>query len=303
MVSVPPALESLLGPPEGEPEALGGGITNRNYRVRFGGRDCVMRLAGPKTELLGIDRRCERMATEAAAALGIAPAVVAFLEDPPCLVTEFIPGRALARDDLSGPDVLAELAVDLMTIHDAGSIPSAFSPFAVIDLYRARAQQHGAVVPGAFGDLRAGARRIERALDPAHPENAPVLCHNDLLSANFLHDGERVRIIDWEYAGMGNRYFDLGNLSVNNGLDEEAQATLLEAYFGEPPDSRRLACVRLMRFMSDFRESMWGVVQSAVSELDFDFSGYVEKHFARLGATAADPRFKAWLQEARAAGA
>ncbi len=298
MVSVPPALESLLGPPEGEPEALCGGITNRNYRVRFGGRDCVMRLAGPKTELLGIDRRCERMATEAAAALGIAPAVVAFLEDPPCLVTEFIPGRALARDDLSGPDVLAELAVDLMTIHDAGSIPSAFSPFAVIDLYRARAQQHGAVVPGAFGDLRAGARRIERALDPAHPENAPVLCHNDLLSANFLHDGERVRIIDWEYAGMGNRYFDLGNLSVNNALSEAGDEWLLECYWGEQCTRRRFACVRLMRIMSDFREAMWAVLQGALSEIDFDFASYAQEHLERVSAGLADPRFGVWLQDA-----
>ena len=81
---------------------------------------------------------------------------------------------------------------------------------------------------------------------------------------------------------MGDRYFDLGNFAVNNELDGDGEASLLEAYFGEPPDARRLDDLRLMRFMSDFREAMWGVVQSAVSELDFDFEDYAATHFARL---------------------
>ena len=97
---------------------------------------------------------------------------------------------------------------------------------------------------------------------------------------------------------MGDRYFDLGNFAVNNELDEDDESRLLEAYFGEPADARRLAALRLMRFMSDFREAMWGVVQSAVSDLDFDFAGYGAEHFERLRATAADPRFERWLEEA-----
>ena len=98
---------------------------------------------------------------------------------------------------------------------------------------------------------------------------------------------------------MGNRYFDLGNLAVNNGLDEDAEAVLLEAYFGEAPDSRRLASLHLMRYMSDFRESMWGVVQSAVSDIDFDFDAYAADHFARLRETEDHPDFSRWLKEAR----
>ena len=97
------------------------------------------------------------------------------------------------------------------------------------------------------------------------PEHEPVPCHNDLLAANFIRGGEQhLWIVDWEYAGMGDRYFDLANFAVNNELDEaRPRSTLLEAYFGEPPDARRLSTLRLMKFMSDFREAMWGVVQTA----------------------------------------
>jgi thiamine kinase-like enzyme len=130
-----------------------------------------------------------------------------------------------------------------------------------------------------------------------------VPCHNDLLAANFLNDGTRIHIVDWEYAGMGDRYFDLGNYAVNNELDEDRERALLEAYFGEPADARRYASLRLMRFMSDFREAMWGVVQTGISELDFDFEGYAAKHFGRLSEAGADPRFEEWLREADASAA
>ena len=130
------------------------------------------------------------------------------------------------------------------------------------------------------------------------PEHAPVPCHNDLLTANLLHDGARVRIVDWEYAGMGDRYFDLGNLSVNNDFDDADDEALVTAYFGDSTP-RRLAGVKLMRIMSSFREGMWGVVQTAISALDFDFAAYGDEHLTRVAAGLADPRFPTWLEDAR----
>ena len=124
---------------------------------------------------------------------------------------------------------------------------------------------------------------MERARGPV-PERP---CHNDLLTANFIDDGSRIRIVDWEYAGMGDVFFDLANFAVNNGLGEAESTELLHAYFGEvtPAHERSLP---LMRFMSDFREAMWGVVQQALSDLDFDFRGYADQHFERLERTAAE---------------
>jgi Choline/ethanolamine kinase len=122
---------------------------------------------------------------------------------------------------------------------------------------------------------------------------------NDLLNANFLHDGQRIRIVDWEYAGMGDRYFDLGNFSINHECEETDDFHLLAGYFGEPVTDRRIAIVRLMRIMSDFREAMWGVVQSVSSTLEFDYEDYAARHFARLLESAAGPRFAAWTRMAR----
>ena len=123
--------------------------------------------------------------------------------------------------------------------------------------------------------------------------------HNDLLPANFLRDGDRMQVIDWEYAGMGDRWFDLGNFAVNNELDDDQEALLLEAYFGEPANDQRRATLKLFRFMSDFREAMWGVVQAGVSELEFDFRDYAQKHFDRLEKARSDPRFEGWIEAAR----
>jgi len=299
LITLPLALNDVLGPPEGQAEPLSGGITNHNLRVRYGGRDVVVRMAGKDSALLGIDRDCERKATAAAAAAGIGPEVVTFLREPEVLVTAFIPGRTLTRGDLGRPDVIAEVAVALWEVHGGPPIPNRFSAWDIVDHYAAIAAEHGAGTPGTFGDLRAGARRICAALDPAHPEHAAVPCHNDLLPGNFIHDGERLRIVDWEYAGMGNRYFDLANLSVNNGLSVAGDEWLLECYWGEPCTRRRLAAVRLMRIMSDFREAMWGVVQSAISDIDFDFAAYAEEHFERVRSGFEDPRFAVWLEDAR----
>jgi thiamine kinase-like enzyme len=111
-----------------------------------------------------------------------------------------------------------------------------------------------------------------------------------------MRDGEVV-IVDYDYAGVGDRFFDLGNLAINNGMSEDAQRRLLERYFVEvrPVHVARQA---LMRIMSDFREAMWGVVQQAISELDFDYVGYADKHFARCLASIGDERFGAWVHDA-----
>jgi thiamine kinase-like enzyme len=291
-------LTALLGPREGGVVPLEGGITNRNYRLNFGGHEYVVRLPGKRTEVLGIDRQAECQANDAAAQLGMAPQVAAMLEEPPCLVTAFVKGRELTAEELRRPDTLEEVAHALRAFHDSNTeLPTSFDSFRLVDDYAARVRGHGGEPPEEFEQARARAQSIEKAVQ-GQPEHAPAPCHNDLLTANFLHDGERVQIIDWEYAGMGDRFFDLGNFAVNNELEEDDQERLLEAYFGEPPDHRRRASLKLFRFMSDFREAMWGVVQTSVSELDFDFRGYAGKHFQRLARTGADERFDTWVREA-----
>ncbi len=292
-------LAALLGKREGAVVQLEGGITNRNFRVNFGGTDYVVRLPGKKTNALGIDREAERIATKAAAGLGIAPKVAAMTEDPPCLVTCFVPGHRVSAEELRRPELLESVAADLRAFHDSQTeLPTTFDTVELAESYARIAAEHDIEPPAAYEDAHRRATAIRKAV-AGNPEHAPVACHNDLLTANFILDGERVQLIDWEYAGMGDRWFDLGNFAVNNELADEHEERLLSTYFGEPPDARRRATLRLFRFMSDLREAMWGVVQSAISELDFDFTGYATKHFERLEAIASNPHFEDWLQEAR----
>jgi thiamine kinase-like enzyme len=290
-------ISARLGELEGEPVALTGGITNRNYKVRFAGSDFVVRLPGKDTDLLGIDRPAEKAAGELAARAGVGPAVVAMLEDPPCLVTEFVVGEPMQAEELREPEALAEAAAVLRALHSCDErLPVEFSCFRIVETYAARMADRGAEVPSSYEWAMAAAHRIEATL--VGPEHEPVPCHNDLLSANFIRSPRGIRLIDWEYAGMGDRYFDLGNFAVNNELDPGQEADLLAAYFESAASGRRLATLRLMRFMSDFREAMWGAVQGTISDLDFDFHDYCAKHFDRMRSAADDGRHEALLEEA-----
>jgi thiamine kinase-like enzyme len=290
---------ALLGPRQGSVVQLEGGITNRNFRVNFGGTDYVVRLPGKRTEVLGIDRTAECIANSAAAELGIAPGVAAMLQDPPCLVTMFVEGREMTADELREPGTLAEIGRDLRRFHDSDTeLPTGFDSFDLVEEYARTGREHGSEPPEGYDDALEAARAIRKAIE-GDATHEPVPAHNDLLTANFLLDGDRLQLIDWEYAGMGDRWFDLGNFAVNNELNDEQEAQLLEAYFGEPPDERLRATLKLFRFMSDFREAMWGVVQRGVSELDFDYDGYTRKHFDRLEKARSDPRFEDWIGAAR----
>jgi thiamine kinase-like enzyme len=293
-------LEAQLGTAEGEPTVLGGGITNHNFRARFGGREVVVRLPGNDTELLGSDRPGEREANSLAAAAGVAPAVLAHLDDPVVLVTEFVKGPTMEAEELREPRALEDVAVALRKIHGCGAqLDARFDAFRLVEDYAATTRSRGGEVPAAYDRAHAAAARIEVA--PALDGGGAVLCHDDLLAANFIDTPAGIRIVDWEYAGMGNRWFDLGNFAVNNELGPAEEEAFLNAYLGTAPSPADLAALRLMRLMSDFREAMWGVVQLAISDLDFDFEEYAAKHFDRLLAAIDDPGFESLLEDAGAA--
>jgi len=267
-------------------EVLGGGITNHNVKVELDGETYVLRVAGKDTGLLGIDRGVELAATRAAAALGIGPDVVRFVEPEGWLVTRFVPGEIPSLGRMREAEMLERVARALGLLHGSAAIPGGFDSFRVVEEYRNTAVGRGGTIPADYEWAHELAGRIQRL----RAADTVVPCHNDLLNANFLDDGERLVVVDWEYAGMGDRFFDLANFAVNHELDAAGRRHLLESYFGEPRAEDE-AALELMRFMSDFREAMWGVVQTAVSELDFDFGGYASEHFERLRRTADEPTF------------
>ena len=276
---------------------LSGGITNRNFRVDATGTSerWVIRLAGNDTHLLGISREVEHAATVAAAGVGVGPEVTAFIRPEGYLVTRFIVGSPVTDDAVHLPETLGRVADSLRRIHDGPAIPGLFVPLRIVEAYRALALARGVRIPPEYQVAAATGRRIELALLSNPLELRP--CHNDLLNANFIDDGARIRIIDWEYAGMGDPFFDLGNFSINHELSADEDELLLTAYDGEIRRDR-LARLTLMRVVSDFREAMWGVLQQGISTLDIDFVEYASAKFDRLLANAATPRFERSLREA-----
>ena len=272
-------------------EELGGGITNRNFKITLDGESYVLRLGGKDTELLGIDRDIEHGASRAAAAVGIGPEVIAFVEPEGWLVTRFVEGRPAPPKELATPEGLAEVAAALRRFHDGPPIAGVFDSFRVVEAYRETAAARGVAIPDAYAQAKEVADRIEQT----RAGEGPRPCHNDLLNANFIRGDGRLWIVDWEYAGMGDRFFDLANFAANHELDAAGKEELLRAYFGEL-GAEDAAALELMRFMSDFREAMWGVVQQGISELDFDFVAYATEHFDRLLRTADEPSFLAALE-------
>ncbi len=276
--------------------ALSGGITNRNFLVTIPGADdrYVIRLAGNDTHLLGISREVEHAATVAAAGVGVGPEVTAFIRPEGYLVTRFIDGSPVSDVTVHQPATLERVAQSLRRIHEGPAIPGLFVPLRIVEAYRALAAARGVRIPDAYDIAALIGRRIEMACLANPVEMRP--CHNDLLNANFIDDGARIRIVDWEYAGMGDPFFDLGNFSINHELTPDEDRHLLRAY-GDIGRIDHLARLTLMRVVSDFREAMWGVLQQGISTLDVDFVAYAEEHFDRLRANASTPAFERALRD------
>lgn len=278
---------------------LHGGITNTNFVARIDGEPRVVRVPGERTELLGIDRANEAEAALRAATLGIGPAVVATLPEIETLITALVPGGHLDPEPFTRR--LAQVVELLHTFHDSGPLDGAFPIHRVVEWHARDAVAQGGTVPAAYERLHAQSERIEQAFAGAPLPTVP--CHNDLLPGNVLFedaakDGTaRAWLLDFEYAGMNDRFFDLGNLSVNCGLDAVADEELLRLYFGESTPSR-WARLQLMKMMSEFREGMWAVVQQAISTLDTDFVTYANERLASCEHLAARAEFEQWLADA-----
>ncbi len=263
-------------------EPLSGGITNANFKVHLSAengeppQDVVVRIPGKDTDLLGIDRRAEAAANQVAARAGVAPELLGFDPVTGGIITRYIEGRPVSMEELASEPMLKEVVTALARVHRSGQVNARFDHFSIIRRYHELAQRHGIAEPFDYHE----AESILCLVQSVRPFRPSVLGHNDLLNANFLHDGT-VRILDWEYAGIADPFFDLANLSVNNGLGHDRDESLLSYYQGSSSEET-LALLRLMKLVSELREAMWGVVQTAISALDVDFVAYARERGERF---------------------
>ena len=273
---------------------LFGGITNQNYRVDIGGETFVLRIGGKGTHLLGIDRGRESLCTSIAAQVGVGAEVIHFLPGEDVLITRFIFGTAITPENAAQPEVLPRIAESMKRYHAGPNFPGTFSPFDTVRSYHTLALENGVSFPETLPQAFDLMQQIEQSLATSGTKYIRP-CHNDLLASNFIDDGHSIRILDWEYAGMGDLFFDLGNFAVNQSLNEEQCKLLLLHYFEELQPAH-LAHLHLMRLGSDLRESFWGFLQLGISELDFDFKEYAYHHLNRFLHNVQTAPFEQWLQ-------
>jgi thiamine kinase-like enzyme len=274
---------------------LPGGLTNFNYRVDVDGEAYHLRIWAERTGLLGIDRMREHRCAVTASRCGVAPEVVHFLPHAGITVTRFVSGRSLPPGTAVSPDVLARVVRSMRRYHNGPAFEGTFSPFDTLEGYLRTARRLGAPLPDNIDGIYAQVRDIEAAVQTGRASPRP--CHNDLWGPNVIDDGTEVRIVDWEYAGMGDVCFDLANFAMNHSTADAHDHALLEAYFGGVP-SHMAARLKLLKIVAELRDAMWYLVALSVS---IDTTGFVQRagiHFERCRNALADPRVPGWLDQA-----
>ena len=280
-------------------EDLPGGLTNRILSVTTDdGRQYVARLSGPDASLLAVDRDAEHHDSLAAAAAGVAPRVVDRVVDGPLgsgvLVVERVPARTWTPADLLDEANLARLAATCRRLHAGPRFARDFDMFALQRRYLAVVRERGFRLPPRYEEFLPVADRIRAAL--AVRPAATVPCHNDLLPANVLDDGERLWVVDFEYAGNGDPCFELGNAWSEASLPPELLQPLVTAYLGRP--SRSLAArARLLGLMSKYGWTLWASISAAISEVDFDFWSWGLEKYERALAEFDSPDLPRLLDE------
>ena len=270
-----------------ELSVLHGGLTNRNYQVTTGsGAQFVARFSGGKSSLLAIDRQAEYLNASTAAAAGVAPRVVEFAPDDGVMLVEWITGRTFGDADLDDEDNLARVAALCRRLHAAPRFANDFDIVAVQRRYLTAVREFGFRLPDDYLSFEPTVRRIEDALRASASD--PVPCHNDLLAANILDDGQRLWFIDFEYAGNNDACFELGNLWSEAALDVERLDHLVASYFGAPSPVQS-ARARLYATLAKYCWTLWASIQASVSDVDFDFWQWGSEKYARACAEFRDP--------------
>jgi len=275
-----------------------GGMTNLVFRVDFGDDSYCLRLPGEGTSEY-IDRSVEKTNATAAAAAGVSPEVVHFGDDG-VMVTRFLDGAATMSPDLfaTTPGAVERAGKAFRKLHDkAGTFAFRFELFSMIDEYLGHLTKLGAEVPDGYHDVVAEADTVRSALAAHELPLAP--CHCDPLCENFLDTGETMWIVDWEYSGMNDPMWDLGDLSVEGGFDDAMDQRLMEAYFGGPPNPVDQGRMVIYKAMCDLLWTLWGLIQHANNNPAEDFWAYSINRFERCKALMAKPNFAAHVETVR----
>jgi len=265
---------------------LAGGLTNRNYKVTTGDGSYVVRISGPGSGALAIDRDNEYRNSVVAAASGVGAPVIDYLPADSALVIGFLEGRTFTDDDFGTPGAVDRVAAACRRLHGGDRFVNDFDMFEIQAGYLRLVRERGYRLPGDYLDHADQVTRLRGAL--AVRAEPTVACNNDLLAGNFIDDGTRIRLIDYEYSGNNDPCFELGNIWSECHLDDDQLEHLVTAYYGERLVNR-IARARLQGLMSQYGWTLWASIQEATSDIDFEFWPWGMEKYERAVATFRGP--------------
>jgi thiamine kinase-like enzyme len=280
-------------------EELTGGLTNQNLKVTTPTGSYVVRLGRGDTSLLGIDRDAECLNTRAAEASGAGAPFVDYRPELGLLAIEFLGGRSYVNADLRAPGALARVAAAMRALHTGPRFVTDFDMFARQRTYLETCLGRSFHIPREYVTHGGSFARIRAALD-AYPLPT-VPCNNDLLAGNIVDDGERIWLIDYDYAGNNDAFFELGNTWTECELDDDHLVELVTAYVGRD-EPVLVARARLQATVSRYGWSLWGFIQAGSSHDDYDYFGWGQERFEKAVSDFRSPHFETWLATAAGAG-
>lgn len=277
-------------------EELSGGLTNRNLKVTTPDGVFVARCSDVNAQALAIDRAAEFHNTTAAAAAGVGAPVHDHRPDLGVLVVGFLEGRTLSPENLAEPGMLERVARGCRQLHAGPRFLGEFNMFERQAGYLGTVRSNGFRIPAAYEDHAGRIEEVRRTLSLRDEGTVP--CNNDLLAANFIDDGEKIWLIDYEYAGNNDPCFELGNIWAESRLDDDQLEVLVTAYYGRHRRSR-VARARLLGIVGMYGWTLWGAIQNAVSPIEYDFWGWAMERFEGAERELCGPGFDRLLGDAQ----
>lgn len=273
-------------------EELTEGITNKNFKVTVEEKSYIARIPGEGTDLF-INREVELYNMLSASDVGVGAHIFKYFKPEYISIAEFIDGEVMSVPSFKDKERIVKAARAIKRVNMGAKFISKFIMFDKFDEYLEIIKKHTIKVPENFGDAAVFVNRVRDKFLNTMPELAA--CHNDLLAENFIDQGDRMRIIDWELSGTNDICFELGDFSVEQEFGEDEDVLMVETYFGNF-DEKKFARINLYKSMADILWTLWAAIQNHLSDLEFDFWEYGINRFNRAMIALNSDNFSRWLQ-------
>jgi thiamine kinase-like enzyme len=275
---------------------LSGGLTNTNFKVEVDGTSYFVRVPGADTELLAVNRDNEYYNSKAASEAGVAPKILYHLPEYNVMVIEYLNGKMMSKDLLNETGMPTRMAQAIKKLHAGPRFLTDFNMFRLTEYYLKICRERDIRIPDGYDVRMPTVAEIEKAMSVNLLPTVP--CNNDLLAENYIDDGKRLWLIDYEYSGNNDPTFELGNTCQEMQFNDEQINEVCAVYFGKVT-ADKVSRMKLNMIMSDVGWGLWAAIQAKISAIDFDFWGWAIERWSRAEQKMDSAEFSVWLEDVK----